>query len=431
MYIHQYMTTATVPLDARQQRGLVIAATLPIKQQSGAVYDVPSQSLAGKYRVDGNARTCSCPDFELRQKPCKHVYAVEYVLRRETTVRPNGETTVVETAAVRLTYSQPSWSAYNAAQSAEKELFCHLLRDLCAAIPEPTQGRGRPRVPLSEALFSACFKVYSTVSSRRFMTDLRAAKDNGHVETARHFNTVLRVIGKEDITPTLHALIEASAAPLKSVESTFAVDSTGFGTENYYRHFTAKYGRDQYSHDFVKLHALIGTKTNVIAAASVTERNGADSLQFQPLLERGAEVFNIARVCADKAYSGRKNVRLVAAIGAEPLIPFLSNAKAVAVNQPRCEVWEKLFHFYNFKRDEFLSRYHARSNAETTFSSMKRVFGDTLRSKSFLTQTNELLMKVIAHNIVCLVHSIFELGITVPGWSACTQNALAALEVGH
>ena len=31
---------------------------------------------------------------------------------------------------------------------------------------------------------------------------------------------------------------------------------------------------------------------------------------------------------------------------------------------------------------------------------MKRVFGDTLRSKTTVAQNNELLMKVIAHNIV-------------------------------
>jgi hypothetical protein len=66
---------------------------------------------------------------------------------------------------------------------------------------------------------------------------------------------------------------------------------------------------------------------------------------------------------------------------------------------------------------------------ESTFSSMKRVFGDTLRSKGMDAQTNELLLKVIAYNIVCVVHSIFELGVTVPGLSVCTQKALAAHNV--
>ncbi len=62
-----------------------------------------------------------------------------------------------------------------------------------------------------------------------------------------------------ELTQTLHALIEASAAPLKSVESTFAVD-TGFGTQDFFRHYTAKYGRELNQRDYMKLHPLIGTK---------------------------------------------------------------------------------------------------------------------------------------------------------------------------
>ncbi len=55
---------------------------------------------------------------------------------------------------------------------------------------------------------------------------------------------------------------------------------------------------------------------------------------------------------------------------------------------------------------------------------------EILRSKNVAAQVNELLLKVIAYNITCMVHSIFELGVTVPGISACTQSALAAHNVG-
>jgi len=224
-------------------------------------------------------RTAHVPDHELRKRPCKHMFAVLFVLKRETVTEttPQGETktTVTETAAIGVTYPQ-NWPAYNAAQTAEKALFCHLLRNLCAAVPEPQQAIGRPRIPMADALFSACFKVYSTASSRRFMTDLREACSNGLVARPWHFNTVLKVIEDKDITPTLHQLIAASAAPLKSVESEFAVDSTGFGVQRFYRHYSAKYGHEQYARDYLKLHALIGTETNVIAAATVTDRDQHD-----------------------------------------------------------------------------------------------------------------------------------------------------------
>jgi transposase len=414
-------------MEARQERGLQIAATLRI-QPKGEGWIVPSQTLNGKYTVtrDEEGFHCSCPDFELRRTTCKHGYAVEFYLRRETTISEDGEVTVTETKAVRVTYAQ-DWPAYNAAQCAEKELFCHLLRDLCAAVPEPEHiGKGRRPVPMADALFSAGFKVYSTVSARRFMTDLRDAKAKGFISKAAHFNTILGVIEDATITPTLHGLITASAAPLKSVESAFAVDSTGFGTQCFYRHFSAKYGHDQISRNYLKLHALVGTKTNVCAAVRITDRDEHDYNSFVPLIEEGAKTFTMTEVSADKAYIGRSNLAAVEAAGAEAFIPFRSNLK----DDPTSPLWSKLFHLYSYRVEEFLPFYHKRSNSESTFSAMKRVFGDTLRSKGVIAQTNELLFKVLAYNITCMIHSIFELGVQVPGLSGCTQNALAAQNIG-
>ena len=412
-------------MEPRQQRGLEIAATLRILRK-GDGWSVPSQKLTGRYTVtyDADGYRCTCPDYELRRLTCKHGFAVEYYLKRETVTTPDGTETVTETRAMRISYPQ-NWSAYNAAQVAEKELFCHLLRDLCSAVPEPVHVNGRPPVPIGDALFSACFKVFSGSSSRRFMSDLREAHAKGHVNRPWHFNTVLKVIEDPDITPTIQQLITASAAPLRSVETQFAVDSTGFGTQNFYRHFSAKYGRDQTFRNYVKLHALVGTKTNVIAAARVTDRDRHDYNEFVPLIEDGANTFAMTEVSADKAYIGRSNLGAIVAAGAEPFIPFKSNS----LDDVTSPIWHKLYHLYHYRIDEFLPHYHRRSNVESTFSMMKRVLGDTLRSKGEDAQRNELLLMVVAHNIRTLVQSIFELNVTVPGLSACTQTAIAAHEV--
>src|ERR1700737_237903 len=156
-------------MDSREQRGLEIAATKKIKQK-GDLWLVPSQGGHGTYVVDPTEAqaTCSCPDYETRREPCKHVFAVEYTMRRESTT-PDGAT-VTET--VRLTYRQ-EWSAYNATQTNEKTRVAELLRDLCGAIDNPEQKRGRPRLPLSDATFCAVMKVYGGASGRRTSCDLR------------------------------------------------------------------------------------------------------------------------------------------------------------------------------------------------------------------------------------------------------------------
>jgi len=55
--------------------------------------------------------------------------------------------------------------------------------------------------------------------------------------------------------------------------------------------------------------------------------------------------------------------------------------------------------------------YHKRSNVESTFVSIKRKLGDTLKSKNSTSQINELLCKIIAYNITVLIQEMYELGI--------------------
>jgi hypothetical protein len=174
-------------MEAREQRGLEIAATVKLRRK-GDVWTVPSQSKNGRmYQVDvhGDEPTCSCPDHETRRVKCKHIHAVEYSIRRET--RPDGTVTVTKT--VRVTYGQ-NWPAYNAAQTNEKERVTELLRGLCDGISQPPQGRGRPRLPLSDVVFSAVMKVFTTVSGRRATGDLRECASKGHVAHAPHYNSI-------------------------------------------------------------------------------------------------------------------------------------------------------------------------------------------------------------------------------------------------
>ena len=70
-----------------------------------------------------------------------------------------------------------------------------------------------------------------------------------------------------------------------------------------------------------------------------------------------------------------------------------------------------MWHFYNFNRSAFAAHYHKRSNAETTMSMTKSKFGGAVKSKSPEAQMNEVLCKVLAHNICVLIQSHFELGI--------------------
>jgi predicted nucleic acid-binding Zn finger protein len=171
-------------MEIREQKGRDIAYRFNITRQDN-LYLVPSQSGRGKYQVDADAQHCNCPDFEIRRTKCKHIYAVETTIRREKkTVIENGKVTVTETETVKVTrktYKQ-EWPAYNKAQTQEKAQFQYLLHQLCQGVGSPAQhGAGRRFLPLEDMIFAMAFKVYSTVSGRRFMTDLRDAHGKGYL----------------------------------------------------------------------------------------------------------------------------------------------------------------------------------------------------------------------------------------------------------
>jgi hypothetical protein len=149
--------------DVRRERGRLIAEACKLNKRSNGMWFVPSQSAGGHYavRLDPNLPTCSCPDYELRGMKCKHIYAVEYSLKRQENA--DGSTTTTQTVTVtqpapkRPTYKQ-LWPAYNKAQTNEKDKFQMLLADLCGRIVDDTpRTKGQPRIPLADAIFACCF----------------------------------------------------------------------------------------------------------------------------------------------------------------------------------------------------------------------------------------------------------------------------------
>ena len=310
----------------------------------------------------------------------------------------------------RKTYSQ-NWPAYNAAQTHEEERFVVLLRDLCDTIEQPPQTFGRPRLPLSDVIFGIALKVYSTKSGRRAMSGLRNAEANGLMDKAPSFTSTFRYLENSDLTPLLKSLIEQSSMPLSAIETDFAVDSSGFSSSVYHRWFDHKWGKVRSEAKWVKAHLICGVKTNIGTSVEVTPTETGDAKFLTPLVQATAHNFTINEVSGDKAYSSKRNLRAVQAVGGTAYIPFKSNSRGNQGHHRYDGLWDRMWHFYNFNRPSFLAHYHKRSNVETTFSMIKAKFGGAVRAKTPVAQVNEVLVKILCHNIVVLISSMFELGI--------------------
>jgi Transposase DDE domain/SWIM zinc finger len=392
-------------MNARQARGLEIAIRSDITRE-GNVWIVPSQTSIKKYTVNLFLQTCTCADFDSHRLKCKHIFAAEAALAKES-----GLDVPLPEKRIRVTYKQ-EWVAYNQAQTNEKAKFQELLYALCQNIEDlPRKGvAGRNRLPLGEMIFAACFKVFSLVSGRRFISDLREAQRRGYINRTPHFNSIFNYLELPEMTACLKRLITESSLPLRSVEENFAVDSSGFSTGQFARWFDTKYGLGQVvKGQWLKVHLMCGCQTNIVTSVEVTDGEAGDSPRFRPLVEATAENFVMNTVVADKAYSSNDNLKFVLLKGAQPYIPFKAGSTATGKNQS--SVWKRLFHYFMYNQDEFMRHYHKRSNVETTFSMIKAKFGERLKSKTETAQINEVLCKVLCHNLCCVIQSIYELGI--------------------
>src|ERR1700676_4500381 len=78
-------------MTPREERGLVIAAVCKLNKTPDG-WLVPSQSKGETvYTVDPIKQTCTCPDHQEAGHKCKHIFAVEFTVKRE--YNPDGTVT--------------------------------------------------------------------------------------------------------------------------------------------------------------------------------------------------------------------------------------------------------------------------------------------------------------------------------------------------
>jgi transposase len=394
-------------MEMRESKGLELADRGRVVAD-GAAWIVFSLNGPERYSVTLSPVSCDCPDHQTTHEDCKHISAVKiFASRRGHNLRPVEPYLMPPVEWPRPTYGQ-DWPAYDRAQQNEKAEFQRLLADLCGTVPqrEKNPKGGRNFAPLADVIFATIFKVYAGFSGRRFATDLREAEKQGHVAQSINHTTIARCLEDPEMTAVLTRLIEASALPFCAIEDEFAVDSSGFSACRFDKWFSVKHQRVVSEHPWVKCHVLTGTTTQVVVAVVVSGRDSADSPQFPGLVNTAAKHFKIRQMTGDKAYTGSENFQTAEDLGGTLYAPFKVNTSGTTGG-----IFQRMYHQFCLNKDEYLAHYHRRSNIESVFSAVKRLFGDSVRSKTDTAMVNEVLGKLLAYNITCLVHAIYELGL--------------------
>jgi hypothetical protein len=177
---------------------------------------------------------------------------------------------------------------------------------------------------------------------------------------------------------------------------TIVVDSTGLSTTKKGSHIEEMWTREK--RKFVKLHIVADRKTGKIVGFRVTSEKTGDTKKFVPMVKEVAKKRRVEKAYADAAYDSRSNFNLLKEIGAEPAIKLRKNASLKSMGSPSRRQEAILFDALGYEGWKSVKEYGKRWMAEVVFAAFKRVLGDTLMSRSFLSQKAEATLKVILYN---------------------------------
>jgi len=408
-HVGQHLPENEPASSTRETRALkMLAAGIRVSEtDTPGVYLVPSETGSGFYTVripleGSRPAECSCPDFGKRApSPCKHIALVRHWI--------DVHHPPVSQRVKRR--SRPNALAFSKAQMEEGNLFPVLLQDLCAGIPEPERDphrAGRPPIPRRDLYFCAIQQVYHRLSGKLSNGIRREAEEHKFIRRAPYSDVTSKALLKDDATSILMDLLARSIEPFKAIETKCAIDSTGFRTTRFHYYRNEKYTPTR-TNEWLKVHALVGLRTHAVLAVEVTSGNVGDSPQFKPLLERAAKAgFEFKEVLADKAYNSRANFEIANKLGVRAYIPFKANQSG----QSRGSLaYHQAFLLFAYHRSKFDEHYRHRGQVEVSFGAIKQVIGETVTSRNFTSQVNEILCKLIAYNITRVIHTLFSLGI--------------------
>ena len=227
-------------------------------------------------------------------------------------------------------------------------------------------------------------------------SDLRTALGLTQVP---HYSTLCyaqrRLLRKPRVQALLHAIWKrAQPETAQPTRRTGVVDATGLEARHVSRYFVWRTGYRHFRRRRWPKLTLVGdAATHLIGGVVVTWGPSQDSPQFPAAVRQAAEQAHWDRIIADTGYDGEHNHRLCREeLGIRSTV--------IPLNRRRTRRWPKTRYRRQMKRRFFRQVYRQRWQIESLISRHKRRLGSALRSRTWPTQQQECLLRVLTHNLM-------------------------------
>jgi len=289
------------------------------------------------------------------------------------------------------------FQAHDRAVTHQEDFIPDLLISLVEDLPLPTPSTGRkPTYPLPALIVLLVLMVFWGMSYRRFIAHI--AHDylllaRLGIPRAPHYSVLNRAMDRLD--PTLLQDLIRRLADIMPPPRQIAFDATGISHTTGGEWFSMRLQKRR-RRRFHGLHAAVDTDTLLITAAMVRRKPGGEASTLPSLLGQ-MSTDRLEAVYGDKAYISRANVTLIDELGARAVIEPKRGLSTLVKSH---RAYAELVRGYYADPEEWKrrNRYGTRSLVESVFSTLKRRFGGSVRSRSDSRRTIEILLKVVCYN---------------------------------
>ena len=284
----------------------------------------------------------------------------------------------------------------------------------CAGIPEYRTVKSNHIYSYWQKIVLLVLRQEEGMSWERFLARLPSYKATADVLGMKYIpdHTTMEKFAKNVGRGHLDLIISGFSAAVGNEHLVLAIDGTGFSDRYASAHFEKRiaelrgsvYGRRR-ARCFVKTSLAGDTETKIVLSADVVRGKTHDIVMGRANVERLAAAGIPAEyVLADKGFDAEWFHELCRErLGATALIPVRMKKDEREKKCTRTKGIRRCSMKWKLKMPENAARYRKRSSIECINSVIKRLFGDSVKARTEETIGNELLSRVIAHNIERIV----------------------------
>ena len=300
------------------------------------------------------------------------------------------------------------WSSYNLAKIKEIEFFLIFVKeavDMVKLEEDKFKRKGRPSKDAYDLAKVILTQIYFQTGERQASGLASLFKEKLLLSEIPSPRTIGRAYKRAQVKYILEKVFEMTSAPIEKKETSFSADGTGLPLSIKQNYENDREDKEKHK-GYDKMAVMISNKFHIATAVASKKGTAHDSPMFEELIKDTSLRFqNIDEIQLDAGFISRDNCDLITNVGATP---YIYPKKGIILRRRGSTAWRNMLTELIKNPQDWLRKYHERSNSECYFSAHKRRFAKPLLKKEVESRNVEALGRVTVLNICMLISAYFE-----------------------